>query len=68
MTELASQMRRLKALLTACPTCSTGLIPKPGTSILECPNRYHGRFVIEENVKGKGGFVVTYEAKNQALR
>lgn len=59
------QLRKVIELLKTCPTCGEDLVQVPGSSIMQCLDLYHGRFVIEQTTKGN--FFITYEPKKQAI-
>lgn len=58
-------LSKLLNVLKTCPTCGTALIAIKGTTILRCPDLYHGRFVIERTARGN--FFITYEPKPRSL-
>jgi hypothetical protein len=63
--EKLMMLSKLLELFKACPTCGKGLVSAKGTTILHCPDLFHGRFVIERTTKG--GFFITYEPSKRSV-
>lgn len=58
-------LKKLLELLRTCPTCDKTLVKEEGTTVLKCPDLYHGRFVVEQTTKG--GFFITYEPSKRSV-
>jgi hypothetical protein len=58
-------LKKILEILKICPTCERPLVPVKNTTILRCPDLYHGRFVVEKTTKG--GFFITYEPSKRSL-
>jgi hypothetical protein len=56
---------KILAQLKTCPTCDKDLERKPGTSILQCPDRFHGQFAIIWSREMRR-YIVSYNFKARA--
>jgi hypothetical protein len=51
--------------LKTCPTCGKVLERKKGTSILQCPDRFHGQFAVVWSRESQR-YIVSYNYKARA--